>query len=175
MYRQCWIIDKDGTIREETASLTKWNLLDARLERRMMPRWITDEPCTEDFEIWYHSVPGTVEVPYLEYYGKMDEEMLIQILEEENTIGRGTYKRPSGGYSESHTATIQTNGDYHAFRSQERKNSWSFPELERSSGETGDESLLFASPRKVRREYNENRIPRDHWSLRSKRVKGNHL
>jgi hypothetical protein len=114
-YRECWKLNKDGAIvHHRMPSFTEMAKVEARVFPNLIPQWITENPVPGDFHIWYHSMPGRKIVNYLEQYERFDESVIVQILEGEGTIERGSYERKS-------------NGDCWDLRESERKVAFNLP------------------------------------------------
>ncbi len=104
MYRQCWKLYPDGHIEEIYTTVQRQIEAECRQQPTLIPRWLTENPTPADFVAWSGSIPYR-NVEYLndEQYEWIDETVIIQILEGEKSIERGSYKKPPGGYAGKRT------------------------------------------------------------------------
>lgn len=129
-YTRVWKRNEDGTITGMLIHESRFLEVECRLHREMIPQWLTSDPMIEDFDIWAESIPRIETNQFLETYGRINEDPIIDILEREGSIEKESYKNPSGGYGEGRTnaSNIQENSDCDDLRKKNRKVSWRFPE-----------------------------------------------
>lgn len=130
VYRRVWKKESDGTIHEMDLNPRRYVTCMARVGPDVMPRWLTDDPMPEDFDIWAESIPRRESYEFLEEYDFDDCAFTIQVLEREGTIERGSYtqRRYWNSKERTHSQTVCENADYHCAKRENSKSSWRFPE-----------------------------------------------
>ena len=142
-----WRLRKNGTIVKETLTYKDAIHVEARTVRNCIPAWLTDHPASVDFTTWYMSVPNQTYVPYLrqQRFDRMDEDLIIGILEKENVIEHGSYKRKIYGDKWNLSATLCYQEDSLLRKHQYRREAWSFPESIEGSTSDWSRPISFAS------------------------------
>lgn len=133
-----WKLEKDGKTITEYVTTEAKNI-EVGFSANVMPKWITDHPTVEDFHRWQNRIPGRNNYDYLldDRFDRMDDRMIVAILEKEGTIGYGSYTRPRA-YGKAWTVSVGMDEQERgmARKRQNNEQSWSFPQSIPSS--TGD-------------------------------------
>lgn len=89
-----WKLKKDGkTI--EVYKTDRAMRIEVNANENVIPMWITAHPTPEDFRRWRDRIPGARVYDYLldDRFDRMDDRVIVAILEKEGTIEHGSYSR----------------------------------------------------------------------------------
>jgi hypothetical protein len=125
-----WKLRKNGVIVKEHLGYNDAIHVEARTVRDCIPAWLTDHPCKKDFYTWYMSVPNPTYIHYLQQprFDRMDEDLIIGILEKENVIEHGSYERKIYGDKWTFEESLSYQEDRLLRKRENRREAWSFPE-----------------------------------------------
>lgn len=132
-----WKLKKDGTITEYVTDTAM--KIEVNCHENVIPKWITDHPTKEDFARWHERIPGRSTYDFLldDRFDRMDDRVIVAILEKEGTIGHGSYARPRA-YGKDWTVSVGMDEQERglARKRQNNEQAWPFPQS--IPGSTGD-------------------------------------